>query len=279
MAACVVGDRRTLSVKVSDVSRESVQFVVFGTTRHVMNSLRRALLELVPCLAVDSVKFHSFNTVNFHEFQIHVLELVPLKCDSILDDIIMMDECDCLDQCCSKCSVKLSLNVSNTKTKSNLSVTNHDLISSDDRVQPIDEILQINQLGPGQTMILTAFARKGKRFDLENLKRKPTKKNSNCFFSICFSCSLPLFVVKMLLIHFLDFFFCFHELNNFTLIKLVRNMKTKKKLELENIDNDETNKKASEKSTPNFKQVPELKCVVSEDQTHRNIQLICFRQK
>lgn len=139
-------------------------------------------------MAIDLVNIEQNSSVMSDDYIAHRLGLIPLVSDAI-DSFAYTYDCACPGYC-SSCSVKLELNVHNTRDEP-LEVTSHDLISNDERVVPqlsrgaagggllssqssagVERAdIPIVKLAKGQRLRLTAIAKKG--FSKEHAKWMP----------------------------------------------------------------------------------------------------------
>ncbi|MEK6958778.1 MAG: DNA-directed RNA polymerase subunit D, partial [archaeon] len=70
-----------MDIKVVHEDGLLTKYLIKGTTSTFMNSLRRAIMCDVPCLAVDTVHFYENDSVVFDEMLAHRLGLLPVKTD------------------------------------------------------------------------------------------------------------------------------------------------------------------------------------------------------
>jgi DNA-directed RNA polymerase II subunit RPB3 len=134
----------------------------------------------VPVLAIDWIRIEENTTVLIDEFLAHRLALIPLHCEEVVDKMQYIRDCSC-DNFCNDCTVEFTLDVT-CDTDATRTVTTADLISGNPAVQPAlgksdddynrdsNQIL-IVKLRKGQTLKLTAHARKG--FAKEHAKWQP----------------------------------------------------------------------------------------------------------
>lgn len=121
------------------------------------NALRRAIIELVPTMAIDDVELVKNSSALYDEMIAHRLGLITLKTD--LKGYTPRDECTCQGAGCAKCTVQLTL-----KAKGPCIVLADELKSKDPKVKPVFPETPIVQLLKGQELELecTAVLGRGK---------------------------------------------------------------------------------------------------------------------
>ncbi|MDO8480658.1 MAG: DNA-directed RNA polymerase subunit D [Nanoarchaeota archaeon] len=132
-----------------------VKLLIKGTTPAFVNSLRRAIVEEVPTLAIEDVEFRKNNSILYDEIIAHRLGLVPLKTD--LKGYRMLkpgDEPGKANQ------VTFSL-----KTTKQGNVIAGDMDSSDKSVVPVYPDMLVTKLIKGQSLEFEAVAILGKGKD------------------------------------------------------------------------------------------------------------------
>ncbi len=132
-----------------------LHFILSDATPALANTLRRAMLEEVPVMAIDEVEFVRNDSAMYDEVLAHRLAMIPLK--TPLRGYVFPDECKCGTGRCPKCSVELTL-----KAEGPATVLSGDLKSSDEQVKPISPSIPILRLLDGQKLELVAIARLGR---------------------------------------------------------------------------------------------------------------------
>ncbi len=105
------------------------------------NALRRAIINQLPCFAIDEVDFYENNSALYNEYIANRLGLIPLTYDSEVGD-----------------DKKISLTIN---TQGPGIVYSKDLISADELIKPLDDNFPIADLAEGQKLRVEAFAIKG----------------------------------------------------------------------------------------------------------------------
>ncbi len=126
-----------------------------NTNPAFVNTLRRAIVDLVPTMAIDEVTFNQNTSVLYDEIIAHRLGLIVLKTD--LRGYNLIEECTCEGEGCAKCEINLKLKSTGPGT-----VYASDLKSKDPKIKPEYPKTPIVKLLKGQNMELIATARLGK---------------------------------------------------------------------------------------------------------------------
>ncbi|KAF8592364.1 hypothetical protein K439DRAFT_1400124 [Ramaria rubella] len=99
------------SVRIRDLKRDRVNFVLENVDLAFANSLRRVMMADIPTVAIDMVEIETNTTVLADEFIAHRLGMIPLISSNCDEGIRYTRECSCASHC-QYCSVELRLNVS-----------------------------------------------------------------------------------------------------------------------------------------------------------------------
>ena len=153
-----------MKVEILKSNGAEFEFTLSDVTPTIANSLRRAILQEVPIMAIDEVEFKRNDSAMYDEVIAHRLGMIPLKTPS--RGYVLPEECKCGKGRCPKCSVELTL-----KAEGPTTVMSGDLKSSDEEVKPVSGSVPIIKLLEGQKLELTAIARLG--FGREHAKWQP----------------------------------------------------------------------------------------------------------
>lgn len=143
-----------MKILIEESTDNIIKFTLRDTYVSYANALRRILISEVPTVTIDLVEIEINNTSLPDEMISHRLGLVPLYTKK---DLVFRDDCAC-DDICDRCSVSLTLNVSNN-TDMPMVVTCKDLKSQDDVVIRSSPV--ICKLGTRQNLKVICKAFKG----------------------------------------------------------------------------------------------------------------------
>jgi len=167
---------RNPKIEITDLTAESISFILSDTDLSMANALRRILIAEVPTIAIEHVNMEVNSTAFHDEYLAHRLGMIPLISTSIKRRYFPRD-CDCFPPGCPKCQVELTLSVKNTEQQV-LQVTSRDLVLSaasqanavgyrEEEARPVppasedDPGILIVKLAKNQELKLTAVAIKG----------------------------------------------------------------------------------------------------------------------
>lgn len=128
-----------------------VTFILKNTTPQFANMLRRAVIGLVPAMAIEDVEFRKNTSALYDEVLAHRLGLIPLKTD--VKSYSLQSECKCKGEGCARCTLQFTL-----KAKGPCMVTADELKSKDPKVKPAHPDMPIVELQKGQELELEATA-------------------------------------------------------------------------------------------------------------------------
>ncbi len=145
-----------------------MELYIDGTSYHLLNALRRAILTEVPTLAVHDVIIHMNTSVLYDEELALRLSLIPLKVDP--KDIDVLGKCRNIERLdlseLTDCTARLRLKKKNTTKDKIITVYAKDLEPIDKKsVRPVYENIPIVKLGPGQEVDIEIIAKVGKGKD------------------------------------------------------------------------------------------------------------------
>ncbi|RMF06613.1 DNA-directed RNA polymerase subunit D [Candidatus Woesearchaeota archaeon] len=151
-----------MNIKLLEQSKDKMNasFLIEKSTPAFVNAIRRAVISLVPVMAIDEVEFSKNSSVLYDEMIAHRLGLIPLTTD--LKSYNLPEKCTCNGEGCAKCELKLSLSVSAPeKGDEGVWVYASDMKSKDPAVKPVFDKIPIVKLMPGQELEFVATARLG----------------------------------------------------------------------------------------------------------------------
>ena len=133
-------------------------FLLKGANPAFANTIRRAVINSVPTMAIDTVDFNKNSSVLYDEMIAHRLGLVPIKTD--IKTYGLTKDCTCKGEGCAKCQVQLTLSV---KADKPMWVYASDMKSKDPKVIPVPALGQIPlvKLQKDQELEFVATARLG----------------------------------------------------------------------------------------------------------------------
>ena len=136
---------------------------------HILNAIRRAIIEEVPTLAIDTVIFVENNSVLHDEALAHRLGLIPFVSSEAINKYRKPEECmDKPEE--TGCSTRAFLEVRNDNDEELVVLASH-LRVEDPDVKPVYPDIPIIVLSKGQRVILEAILRLGK--GKEHIKWSP----------------------------------------------------------------------------------------------------------
>ncbi len=131
-----------------------VTFLLKGTTPAFANAMRRAMIESVPAMAIDTVEFKENGSILYDEIIAHRLGMIPMSTD--LKSYVLPSQCKCKGEGCNRCTLKMTL-----KAKGPCVVYASDIKSKDPKVKPVFGDMPIVKLLKGQELEIEATATLG----------------------------------------------------------------------------------------------------------------------
>lgn len=131
---------------------KSWEFVFKGTSAWYLNLLRRMIINRVPTMAIDEVKFIDNSSALYDEMVAHRLGLVPLTTD--LGSYFESPKCKCKGAGCARCSLAITLDKTGPCT-----VYAEDLKTKDPKVKPVYPKMPIVKLLAKQALKIEAVAK------------------------------------------------------------------------------------------------------------------------
>ncbi|KAI0268804.1 DNA-directed RNA polymerase [Gloeopeniophorella convolvens] len=119
-----VNDILEPNVRIRELKKDSVNFVLENVDLAFANSLRRVMMADIPTVAIDMVEFEANTTVLPDEFIAHRLGMIPLISMNCDEAIRYSRDCTCL-QSCQNCSIELILHVACNENRTMDVTSNH----------------------------------------------------------------------------------------------------------------------------------------------------------
>ncbi len=151
-----------MKLKILDENERKMTFVLSNSSSAFANALRRAMMNEVPVMAVDSVYFEKNSTGLYDEVIAHRLGFIPLTFDQKV--YRLKSDCSCKGKGCSKCQAILSFDSSKANLKPNegfITVNSGDLNSDDPEVKPVNDEVPIVEMLEAQDLKFDAVATLG----------------------------------------------------------------------------------------------------------------------
>ena len=150
------GGKMEIRVLENNKDQGKLSFILKDSNPVFANTLRRLMIDEVPTMAIEEVKFSKNNSILYDEMIAHRLGLVPLKTD--LKSYNLPDKCKCEGKGCNRCQLKMVLKTAN---KAGI-VYASEVKSKDPAVKPFYGDIPIVKLLKGQALELEATAVLGK---------------------------------------------------------------------------------------------------------------------
>ena len=176
----VVEYKMEIQILEKDKETGKLNFLLKGINEAIANTIRRIIMEEVPCLAIEEVNFIKNSSALYDEFIAHRLGLIPLKTD--LKSYTLRQECKCKEKGCSQCQLHFKL-----KAKDPGIVCADSLKSRDPKAKPVYPKMPIVKLLKNQELEFEATAILGQGKDHSKFspglifyKAYPEIKIGNC---------------------------------------------------------------------------------------------------
>ncbi|EKM54464.1 uncharacterized protein PHACADRAFT_258319 [Phanerochaete carnosa HHB-10118-sp] len=115
-----------ISVRIRDLKKDRVNFVLENVDMALANSFRRIMMADIPTVAIDIVEIDSNTSVLPDEFISHRLGMIPLVSTNCDEAMRYTRECTC-ESFCQFCAVVLQLNIRCETAGEHLDVTSNHL--------------------------------------------------------------------------------------------------------------------------------------------------------
>lgn len=142
-----------MEVEIKELKGDEMRVLIKDVNPAFANSLRRAIIQEIPIMAIDEVDVVANDSVMDDNILVHRLGQIPI---STPEDYRLPGECDCIDGRCSNCSVTLTLNREGPGV-----IKSGDMESSDEKATPSTDSIPITRLAEDQSIEFTAIARLG----------------------------------------------------------------------------------------------------------------------
>ncbi len=158
---------RELEVKLLEKDDLRIKLLFKNAPTHVLAALRRAVMQEVPTMAVDTLFILENNSVLYDEILAHRIAMIPLTSEKALEKYKPPEQCV---ESGEGCTTRLYLEVKN-EDLDELTVYSRDLKPEDPDVKPVYDNIPIVILGKGQSIVAEAEARLGR--GREHIKWSP----------------------------------------------------------------------------------------------------------
>lgn len=133
----------------------TVSFIIRGIDASFANSIRRAVLEEVPTMAIEDVEIRKNSSILYDEMVAHRLGLIPIKTD--LKTYNLREGCKCGGEGCARCVATFTL-----KSRAAGYVNASELKCTDKNLEAVYADMPITKLSKGQNLEIVAKAILGK---------------------------------------------------------------------------------------------------------------------
>lgn len=161
-----------IEVQVIEKDENHIKLLIKNAPIHLVNAVRRAALELVPSMAVDFVVFRTNTSVLHDEIVAHRLGLIPLTSEEAIRKYKSPEECsqEGMEES-PECYAVLTLEAETGEDEVKIVYSEELKPVTDPDVRPVSPKIPIVMLGPGQRIVLDAYARLGR--GKEHIKWSP----------------------------------------------------------------------------------------------------------
>jgi len=139
-----------MKVEILNKQKNKITLIISNVRLSIINALRRALISMVPVMAIEDVNFTKNSSPLYDEIIAQRLGLIPLTTDLSYNFI---SECKCKGKGCSSCQVTLTLS-----KKGPCTVYSGDLKSEDPKIKPVFDKMPIVLLNENQELEFEAKA-------------------------------------------------------------------------------------------------------------------------
>ncbi len=158
-----------MKAKIMEKNDYTLKILFEDVPSELLSGIRRAIMQEVPSMAIDSILVLENNSVLHDEVLAHRLGMIPLISDKALEKYESPEKCmEC--STCENCYTRLYLEVSN-EDKDELVVYSGDFRPEDPDVKPVYPNIPIVVLGKGQKIVIEAEVRLGR--GKEHIKWSP----------------------------------------------------------------------------------------------------------
>jgi len=167
---------RTPKIKIIEVKKNSIKFLLSNTDLSIANALRRVILSEVPTMAIELVTVHTNTSCLTDEYLCHRLGLIPLRSEAA-KDYEYTQECTCTDGC-KRCRVEFSLNkaLPIDSTIETINITSKDLLTvQEDKSEVVPAIFE-NDKEEQEDSILIAKIKRGQEISMSCIATKGVGK-------------------------------------------------------------------------------------------------------
>lgn len=141
-----------MKIKMLKEEGKKASFLLEDTNPTIANALRRAMISLVPTLAIEDVLIEKNGSALYNEVVAHRLGLIPLKTD--LEVYEPRKSCECEGEGCKNCEVHFELEEKGPKTVKAKDIKP----KTDKKIEPVYPGMPIVKLREGQEIKMELIA-------------------------------------------------------------------------------------------------------------------------